>query len=110
MYLFCQIADRLTYAMHIQNKRTEKTAHHHHHHHFRLKSVFPRLRGSDCFSTMALLHTARSCAVSLFSPNLLISSSTHSFHFFLPLPRPLEPATSISLQDDTQFSASIRST
>jgi len=59
---------------------------------------------------MVPLHTARSRASSLVTPTLLMSSITHSSHVFLPLPRPLEPSTSIALHADTQLSSLIRST
>src|SRR6201993_2877817 len=51
--------------------------------------MFPCLHRSDGFPEMARLHAARSCATSLLSRSLLISSITHSFQVFLPLPRPL---------------------
>src|ERR1700757_4373306 len=72
--------------------------------------MFPCLHGSHGFPEMARLQAARSCAISLLSRSLLMSSTTHSFQVFLPRPRLLESATSILLHTDTQLFALKRST
>src|SRR5208282_6762362 len=64
------------------------------------------------FNRMPLLHTARSCVSSTLSFNFDMSSSTHSRHVFLGLPRPLPftRSTTICLHADTQSSGCLRST
>src|SRR5271157_3474219 len=61
---------------------------------------------------MPFLHTARSCVSITLSFNVDISSSTHSRHVFLGLPRPLlfTLSTAICLHADTQSSGCLRST
>src|SRR5271166_6279814 len=86
--------------------------HHHHHHHHRLTSFFRATARFRRFPRMPLLHTARSCVSSTQSFNHDMSSSTHSLHVFLGLPRPLPfiLSTTIFLHADTQSSGCLRST
>ena len=81
-------------------------------HHRRLMSFFRATARVRRFPRMPLLHTARSCVSSTQSFNLDMSSSTHSLHVFLGLPRPLPfiLSTTIFLHADTQSSGCLRST
>src|SRR5664279_1930691 len=99
----CTPTTEAAYSFHAQ--RT-----HHHHHHHRFNVLLSALARVGRFSKMLLLQTARSCASSRFNFNLLISSATHSFHVFLPLPFPLFPVTTMFLHAGTQSLASLRST
>src|SRR5208282_4096062 len=83
-----------------------------HHHHHRLTSFFRATARVKRFPRMPLLTTARSCVSSTQSFNLDMSSSTHSLHVFLGLPRPLPfiLSTTIFLHADTQSSGCLRST
>src|SRR6267154_876319 len=62
------------------------------------------------FPKIPFFQTTRSCAIPLVNPHSLISSSTHSYHVFLPLPLPLTPSTCNSLQVLTQSASLLRST
>ena len=86
--------------------------HHHHHHHHRLTSFFRATARVRRFPRMPFLHTARSCVSSIQSFNFDMSSSTHSLHVFLGLPRPLPfiLSTTIFLHADTQSSGCLRTT
>src|SRR5664279_3966297 len=75
------------------------TNHHHHHHRFNVR--LSTLERVGQFPKMPPLHTALYCAYSCFSINFFMSSATHSFQVFLPLPPPLFPSTSIFLHADT---------
>src|SRR6266536_3329715 len=61
----------------------------------------------DGFPKIPLLHrlqATRFCASSFCNLSLLISSTTHSYHVFLPLPLHFSPSTTISLHAATQLS------
>ena len=59
---------------------------------------------------MKLLHISLRTAPSWCEPSTFISSSTHSYQVFFPLPAHLTPATTTFLQTDTQSSPLLRST
>ena len=59
---------------------------------------------------MKPLHISLNTAHSGCKPNVFISSFTHSYQVFLPLPTHLTPATTTFLQADTQSSPLLRST
>jgi len=71
-------------------------------HHF-LTSIFPCLHGLDGLLPIRLLHLDLSCAHSALRPSEHRSYLTQSPNVFLPLPVPLDPATSKSRQADTQY-------
>ena len=85
-------------------------AHHHHHHLFLKRQFLHAQLGSDVFPDMRPLHISLNTAHSLCKPSFFISSFTHSYQVFLPLPAPLLPATTTFLQADTQSSSLLRST
>ena len=66
--------------------------------------------GSDVFPDMRLLHISLNTTHSECKPSSSISSLTHSLKVFLPLPAHLTPATTTSLQADTQLSPLLSST
>ena len=59
---------------------------------------------------MKPLHISLNIAHSGCKPSAFISSFTHSYQVFLPLPAHLTPATTTFLQADTQSSSLLRST
>ena len=84
---------------------------HHHHHHLFLKRPFlPRSARVRRFSRMRSLHISLNTTHSGCKPSSSISSFTHSFQVFLPLPAHLTPAATTFLQADTQSSPLLRST
>ena len=79
--------------------------HHHHHHHLFLKRLsFHAQLGLDVPPEMKPLHISLNTAHSGCKPSASISSFTHSYQVFLPLPAHLTPATTTFLQADTQSS------
>ena len=74
-----------------------------------LTSFFHASTGQTVFPPMRLFHLVLSCAHDAFRPCERRSYLTHSPHVFLPLPFFFCPATSKSLQADTQSCLSFRS-
>ena len=62
------------------------------------------------FPDVQLFQTTLFCASFLFKPKLLMSSLTHSSHFFFPLPLGLMPSTHRCLHAETHLSFSLCST
>ena len=88
-----------------------KAPHHHHHHHLFLKRPsFHAQLGLDVPLETKPLHISLNTAHSGCKPSTFISSFTHSYQVFLPLPAHLTPATTTFLQADTQSSPFLRST
>ena len=74
-----------------------------------LTSFFHASTGQTVFPPMRPFHLVLSCAHDAFRPWERRSHLTHSPHVFLPLPFFFCPATSKSLQADTQSRLSFRS-
>ena len=81
----------------------------HHHHLFLKRPSFHAQLGLDVPPEMKPLHISLNTAHSGCKPSTFISSFTHSYQVFLPLPTHLTPVTTTFLHSDTQSSLLLRS-